>query len=162
MIGALVVLLVIVLGWVAVRAVLAPQRTTPVKTVDYSRVVPAAREAADFDLLAPPTLPAGWRATTVGFTSGARAHWHLGVLTDHGRYVGLEQGRGSVASMVDQYVDPDARKGAPVQAAGRSWSTYTDAGGDLALVERRAGTTTLVVGHDIDRDTLVSYVESLR
>ncbi len=162
MVGALIVLFVVVVGWVAVRAVLSPDRETRVQTVDYQRVVPAARKAAPFDLVAPASLPRGWRATTVGYTDGAGAHWHLGVLTDAGRYVGLEQGTQSVRSAVAEYVDPAATRGRPVDVGGVSWATYTDAGGDLGLVRREGRTTTLVVGHDVDRATLVSYTQSLR
>ncbi len=162
MVGALVVLLAVVLGWVALRALTSSDAATPVRTVDYTRDVPAAREAADFRLLAPPGLPSGWRATTVRFTGPPRAHWHLGVLTGEDRYVGLEQGQDSVASMVERYVDEAATRGEPVDVAGRPWATYSDSGGDLALVRRAGRTTTLVVGHDVPRSDLVSYVASLR
>ena len=162
LLGALVVLVVLVVGYVVVRAVFTPRDSTPVRSVDYARVVPAARQAARFDLLAPERLPTGWRATSAGFTSGGRQHWHLGVLTDRSRYVGLEQGDRSVASMVDEFVDPGASHRAPTEVAGRIWATYADAQGDLALVSRQDRTTTLVVGHDVPRQELRSYVTSLR
>ncbi len=155
-------LVVLVLGYVGVQA-LSEQSATTVSTVDYQRVVPDARKAADFDLVAPRRLPAGWRATTVSFSPAPDAHWHLGVLTDEGRYVGLEQsGSASVRSMVTDYVDEAARRGSPVDVAGGSWTTYTDAGGDLALVRRVGRTTTLVVGHHVPRSALVSYTAGLR
>ena len=62
--------------------------------------------------------------------------WHLGMLTDEDRYVGLEQADDSVATMVETYVDQARERGRPVQVDGRPWPTYTDAGGDLALVRR--------------------------
>jgi Protein of unknown function (DUF4245) len=162
LIGALVVLVVLVIGWVGLRSLIFPTETTPVATVDYAQVVPSARKSADFDLLAPPRLPAHWRATTVGFSDSPGRHWHLGVLTDKDRYVGLEQGNESVRSMVEAYVDDAAARGGPVSVAGRPWATYTDRGGDLALVRRVGRTTTLVVGHEVPRSTLVAYAGSLR
>ena len=162
MVGALIVLFVVVVGWVAVRAVFTPEPARRVQTIDYQRVVPAARKAAPFDLVAPASLPRGWRATTAGYTDGAGARWHLGVLTDAGRYVGLEQGGQSVRSIVAEYVDPAATRGRPVDVGGVPWTTYTDTGGDLALARHQGRTTTLVVGHDVDRATLVSYTQSLR
>ena len=42
------------------------------------------------------------------------------------------------------------------------WATYSDGGGDRALVRRDSGTTTLVVGHDVPQDELVAYAASLR
>jgi hypothetical protein len=161
MFGAMLVLLVLVLGYVGVQALSGKQATT-VETVDYRRVVPDARRAADFDLVAPRRLPAGWRATTVRFEPAPRSHWHLGVLTDDGRYVGLEQAGRPVSTMVRDYVDESARPGSPVEAGGHLWTTYTDAGGDLALVRRAGRTTTLVVGHDVPRSDLVAYTAGLR
>jgi hypothetical protein len=64
--------------------------------------------------------------------------------------------------MVRQYVDKDASRAAPVQVAGNSWSTYTDRGGDVALVRKDGATTTLVVGHDVPRSQLLAYTASLR
>ncbi len=162
LVAALVVLLVVTVGWVGVRALLLPREATPAKTVDYAQVVPPARKAAGFALVAPARLPDGWRATSVRFTDGPRGHWHLGVLTDNSRYVGLEQGRTPVASMVEQYVDPSAARGSAVTVAGRPWSTYTDGGGDIALVRRQQRTTTLVVGHDVAKAELVDYAARLR
>ena len=162
MVGAMIVLVVLVVGWVGFRALLSPDRSSPVHRVDYAAVVPPARRAADFSLVAPSRLPRGWRATTVGFRASPRSHWHLGVLTDQGRYVGLEQGHESARSMVDAYVDVAASRGRAVGVAGQSWASYTDSGGDLALVRHLGRTTTLVVGHDVPRAALVSYAASLR
>jgi hypothetical protein len=64
--------------------------------------------------------------------------------------------------MVHEYVDRAASRGGSTDVAGRRWSTYTDSGGDLALVRRQGGTTTLVIGHDVPRSQLVAYVASLR
>ena len=51
---------------------------------------------------------------------------------------------------------------APVDVAGRPWTTYTDPGGDLALVRTDGRATTLVVGHDVPREALLGYVAGLR
>lgn len=162
MVGAMIVLVALVVAWVGVKALTTQDPQSPVRTVDYARDVPAAKKAAGFDLVAPASLPEGWRATTVSFADRPVQHWHLGVLTDRDRYVGLEQGGQSVRAMVEQYVDKAASRGAPVDVAGRRWATYTDAGGDLALVRRTGPTTTLVVGHDVPRAELVTYTASLR
>lgn len=162
MAGAMLVLGVLVIGWVVIRSLTSADPASPVQRVDYARDVPTAREAADFDLVAPPRLPRGWEATTVRYTPAPGARWHLGVLTDERRYVGLEQSRDPVRSMVEEFVDESATRGRPADVAGEAWSTYTDSGGDLALVRRSGVTTTLVVGHDVPRSTLVSYATSLR
>jgi hypothetical protein len=160
--GALVVLLLVLVGWLALKALVSTDPAPPTRTVDYARDVPAVQKAADFDVAAPPSLPEGWRATTVSFSDGPPQHWHLGVLTEDEQYVGVEQAARSVRSMVEEYVDPVARRRAPTDVAGRPWSTYTDAGGDLALVRRDGDVTLLVVGHGVPRDDLVAYAASLR
>jgi hypothetical protein len=162
MIGALIVLLAVVGVFTVMQRVNQTNPPSPVQTVDYQRDVPYARRQANFDLVAPPSLPAGWRATTVNFTDGPRAHWHLGCLTDRGRYVGLEQGDEPVADMLNTYVDPEPVRGKPVTIDGARWATYTDGGGDLALVRRAGRTSTLVVGHEVSRPQLVAYIRSLR
>lgn len=162
MVGAMLVLVALLLGWVLVRSFLTDKPQTAVRSVDYTREVPAAKESADIDLLAPPQLPRGWRATSVRFSPAPEARWHLGVLTSENRYVGLEQSKASPASMLTEHVDEDTTRGDPVDVAGQPWATYTDAGGDLALVRRAQGTTTLVVGHLVSRSDLVSYTASLR
>ena len=161
MVGAMVVLVALVVGWVGIRA-LTSRSPESDRTVDYAQVVPAVRKAARLSILAPPSLPKGWEATSTRFVDGPQEHWHLGVVTDEGRYVGLEQSGDTVRSMVREFVDASASPGQPVEVAGRTWSTYTDTGGDLALVGRAGGTTTLVVGHEVPRATLASYVGTLR
>jgi hypothetical protein len=162
MVGAMIVLVVLLVAWVGFRSLTEEKPSSAVRTVDYAKVVAPAKKAADFELVAPAALPSGWRATSVSYTDSPPQHWHLGVLTDRDRYIGLEQGGGSERSMVTEYVDKDASRGEPMDVAGRRWTTYTDPGGDLALVRTDGGATTLVVGHDVPRATLASYVAGLK
>lgn len=162
LVGALVVLLAVIGVVAALQALNRPDRPDPVQPVDYRTPARYAAKQARFDLLSPPSLPAGWSATTVRFTKGADQHWHLGCLDQDGHYVGLEQGAQSVRGMVSTYVDKAARRGRPVTVAGHRWATWTDAGGDLALVRRTGRATTLVVGHLVPRPELVAFVQSLR
>jgi hypothetical protein len=156
------VLVLLLVGWVALRNLTSDDPQRGVRAIAYAGDARAARAAADFDLLAPPRLPKGWRATSVRFTRPPSSHWHLGALTDQGRYVGLEQGTASEASLVKEYVDESAHRGEPVDVAGRPWTSYTDDGGDLALVRRSGRTTTVVVGDRVPQTTLAAYAASLR
>ncbi|MGN6128709.1 MAG: DUF4245 domain-containing protein [Nocardioidaceae bacterium] len=162
LIGALAVLLVVIGVVAALQALNRPHRPDPVQPVDYRTPAKYAAKQARFDLLVPPSLPAGWTATTVRFTGGADQHWHLGCLDQDGHYVGLEQGEQSVRSLVSTYVDEAARRGRPVTVSGNRWDTWTDDGGDLALVRRTGRAGTLVVGHLVPRAALVAFVQSLR
>lgn len=160
MVGAMVVLLLVLGAFVTFRAVNRNEPASPVKSVDYQQTVDFAREQSDFPLLAPVALPDGWRATSVAFTPES-PRWHLGLLTDDERYVGLEQSGSSAASMVETYVDDAAVPGDDVQVSGKTWQTWTDADGDTALVRTEQDVTTLVVG-TVEAKVLVEFVESLR
>ena len=159
MIGAMLVLLAVIGAYVVFRAVNRNEPESPVRAVDYLQTLDYARGQADFPLLAPTSLPEGWRATSVNFVPEP-VRWHLGVLTDEDRYVGLEQSRSSVDKMVETYVDLEAVRGEPVQVEGLTWRTWTDEGGDTALTREDGEVTTLVVGTP-GLDVLVDYVESL-
>ena len=132
MVGALIVVVAIGVVWVKIGG--SDEKPTPVRTVDWAVWVKAGRADQQLSLFAPATLPTGWRATSAGYVSGTDAHWHLGLLTDSAKYVGIEESRASTEDLVEQYVDQDAVRGKDVTLGGETWQTWTDAGGDYALV----------------------------
>lgn len=160
LVGALIVSVVVVVGFVLLRDLGRSEVEAEVKEVDYQQVLEFTRDQVDFEPVAPATLPEGWRATSARMTP-APAAWHLGVLTDQDRYIGLEQSRSSEANMVRRYVDEEAVEGEPVTIDGRPWKTWTDEGGDNALSRVDDGVTVVVVGTP-DQDLLVDYAASLR
>lgn len=158
----MIVLVAVVVAFVVFRDANRDEPSSPVREVDYARAAEFAREQAGFELVAPASLPTGWRATTVEYVPGKADRWHLGLLTDSDRYVGLEQANAAVKSMLETHVDPETEQGGAVLVDGVRWSTWTDEGGDLALVRRAGDTTTLVVGHEVPQAQLVGFAESLR
>jgi hypothetical protein len=162
MVGAMVVLVLVVIGFVLFRDLNRNDPPSPVRTVDYEQAAEYARDQAGFDVLSPADLPEGWRATSVRYLPGETESWHLGLLTEEDRYVGLEQSGGSADAMVEEHVDPDAVEGEPVDVAGQDWATWSDSGGDLALVRETDGTTTLVVGHEVPEAALADFAARLR
>jgi hypothetical protein len=159
MIGAMVVLLAVVTAFVLLRDANRVEQVTPVREVDYQRTLDFGRDQLDFPVLAPQRLPDGWRATSVDLVPDP-PRWHLGLLTDKGRYVGLEQSRSPVDTMVDKHVDPRAVRGGVVEIEGETWRTWTDEGGDNALTRVEDGVTTLVVG-TAGQDVLADFVRNL-
>lgn len=160
MIGAMIVLLAVVVGFVAFRDLNRNDPDNPVRALDYEQTAAYARQQADFPLLVPEPLPEGWKVTSVEFVPEP-ARWHLGQLTDAGKYVGLEQADRSAAAMVETYVDQEAVRGEKITVDGKEWTTWTDAKGDTALVHSDGGTTTLVVG-TVDQEALAAYITTLR
>lgn len=149
MVAALVVVLVIVVIWVRLAG--PDEEQTPIRTVDWAAWVKAGRAEQQLMVFAPAELPDGWRARAVKYVGGNDAHWRLALLTDAGRYVGIEESRSSTRELVEQYVDEDAERGEDVTVAGETWQTWTDAGGDYAVVrsvelDGRPYESVLVVG----------------
>jgi hypothetical protein len=132
MVGALIVVVLIGVVWVKIGG--SGQKDNPPPTVDWSAWVKAGRTDQELMVFAPSRLPSGWRATSVNYSRGAAPHWHLGLLTKAGKYVGIEESRATTQDLAEEFVDADAVRGDDVTVAGATWQTWTDAGGDYALV----------------------------
>lgn len=166
MVGAMVMVLLVVGGFVAFRALNRDNKPTPVSTVDYSGYVKSGRGDGKLTILAPSHTPDGWRATSAQYTTGVDPHWHLGILTASGRYVGLEEGLAPVSDQVEQYVGKDATRGRSVTIGGRTWQSWTDPGGDYALAQsrparQRGATESVLVVGSASPSQIRSFAESL-
>ena len=151
LVAAMVVTVAVVVAFVAFRGLTRDNQPTPVRTVDYTRTVHLGRSEGLLAVLAPPRLPRGWRATSASYVSGPAPTWHLGLLTDARKYVGVEEARSSVEDMVRQHVDQNATRDGSVRLAGKTWQVWRDSGGDYAVVRglrgpKREQETVLVVG----------------
>ena len=159
MVGAMLVLLAVIAAFVVFRDINRTDPVRPVPDVNYEQTLSYARDQAGFAVLAPDPLPAGWRATTVEFVPEP-TRWHLGMLTDEERYVGIEQALSSPTDMVETYVDAEATRSGTVTIDGTRWQVWSDSGGDTALVRRGGEVTTLVVGR-VSRPQLTGFVADL-
>lgn len=132
----------------------------PRPTVDYLRTVEQARTQAAFELLAPPELPKGWRATSATYEPGTKGRWHLGVLVPGDEYVGLEQAAISEERMVERFAAQTEPAGRTT-IEGQTWNLRRDADtGETTFVRRVGGVTTLVTG-TVGRAELEDYTASL-
>ena len=139
-----------------------PDVEDPVKTVDYTAQLQAARQTAPYDVLAPTPQPPGWRATSVYAEGDSQEFsWHIGFLTGDEQYVGLEQSNADPAEfLASKAADstPDGR----VDIAGTTWQRRIDpADGDRSLVRVAEGATTVVTG-TVDYSVLAGFAASLR
>jgi hypothetical protein len=133
LVGAMVVTVLAVVAFVALRAVTSDNEPTPVRAVDYQAMVRSGRADHKLLLMAPTSLPTGWKATSAVYQTGTAPTWHLGVLTDKGKYVGVEEALGGVQDLVDAHVDPEARQGKAITIDGATWQTWQDPDGDYAV-----------------------------
>ena len=138
LVGAMIVTVLLVLAFAAFRGLTRDNDATPVRAVDWTAMLrgrPRRRQARR--CWRRDGCPTGWKATWRRTTPGASPAWHLGLLTDDRKYVGVEESRGSIEDLVEEHVDPDAERGKDVTIAGETWQTWTDAGGDYAVARTR-------------------------
>ena len=128
----------------------------PVKAIDYAKVVSQAKPAADFALVAPDSLPSGWKATSARFDPDS---WRMGVLTGDEEFIGLYQVKVSIDRAVDQFADGSKSAGT-AEVAGETWTVRKGPQDRLTYVRREDGLTTLLNG-TAPRAVLEDYVSSL-
>ena len=151
----LVITLIILALW-GFGKLFTNEPASPVKTIDYAKVVAEARPAAKFELAAPPSLPAGWRATTARFDPQS---WHLGVFTDDDEYLGLEQVKVSADRAVDTFAEGSKSAGTAV-VDGETWDVRKGPKDRWTYV-REDGDRTMLVNGTTSRAELERYISSL-
>ena len=145
LVGALLVTVLVILGFVGFRALNRDQPNVEPTRVDYLAAVSAA-QGANIDVVYPPALPRGWMATSVDFVPGERGNrpaWGIGMLTDGGHFVGVHQEDASLDDLLHTYVDENPTEGPRLTVDGsvaRTWRSFSDSGGDHAYAA--------AVGHD--------------
>lgn len=161
LVGALVITLVVIGGYIAFRAVTRDDLAVRPDKVDYREAVRALHEAGT-DVVHPSSLPAGWRVTSIDSEPGRRLVWGMGMLTPSG-FAGLREEDRPLDQLVGQYVDEHATHGADTRLGGDlggAWETFRDSGGDHAFGLERAHETLLVYGSASEGD-LRRLAESL-
>lgn len=148
LIGALIVTLLAIGAFVLMRSLIRADVDVERDPVDYAAAATAARQAG-FDVIAPTTLPEGWRATAVDLQQTDPPLWGLGILTLTDKFVGLRQEDRSVQDLVGDNIDEDAVEGDPLaldSEIGSQWRTWTDDGGDTGYSIEYGDQTVLVYG----------------
>ena len=120
-----------------------------VRTVDYSGHLTEARKLADW-VRAPEPMPAGWQPTSVELRSPEQSPitWHLGIVTDQKKYVGLEQSNVSATGFVRDELGRTEDDGTST-VGGVIWQrkALLDRENEHALVLAGSGITTIVTGN---------------
>lgn len=162
MVGALIVTLLVILAFVGFRALNRSDLDVKPEHVDYLAQVRYAQQAGS-EVVYPARLPRGWYATNVTFSPGVPSTFELSMLTADDEYVGLVQSPDSPPALLSTYVDPHPQGGPPVTVHGSvatRWDTWTDSGGDTALVSTRGHESLLVFG-SVSAATLERLAASL-
>jgi len=148
LVGALIITVVVILGFAGFRALTRDNPDVQPTRVDYLGAVQGA-QSTGFEIAYPPSLPKGWIARDVQVEPGRRGSWSLAMLTATGRFAGVHQEDADLTDLVHTYVDENATEGKPVtidSAVGNRWRTFSDSGGDHAYATERSHQWILVYG----------------
>ncbi len=148
LVGALLITLLAIGAFVAFRAINRDNPDLEPTSVDYLSAVQGA-QAGGFDVVYPPSLPAGWTASSVHLTPGDRPAWGIGMLTDEGHFAGVRQEDASLDDLLHTYVDDNPTEGDKVRIdseVGATWRSFSDSGGDHAYATEMGNDVILVYG----------------
>jgi hypothetical protein len=153
MVGALIVTVLVIVAFVVFRAFDRSDLDVKPEPVDYLAQVRFAQQDAQggADLVYPARLPSGWYGTQVTFSpdGAARPELELSMLTADDEYVGFVQSPATIPELLTTYVDTHPQAGQAVTVDGSvvtRWDTWTDSGGDTALVAEHGHESLLVFG----------------
>lgn len=157
MAGAMLITLLALAAFVGFRALNRADLDVPPVSVDYLAVAGRAQEG-DLRPVYPRTLPDGWFANSAEASPVARNPvWGMGMLTDAGRFVGIQQADESVDSLLETYVDdsPEARGEVEVaDSVATQWQVFVDDAGDTAYAAEVGEATVIVYGSAPEADLL--------
>ena len=156
--GLIVSMVVLVIVLVAYWALNNAFHTTPdtvgATPVDYRGSVHDVQAAhAPLKPIYPSSLPTGWTVTSADYTApnsvGAKPAWALGAVTAHHTFVGLRLEASPLDSLVSTYIDKNAAKDGETTIRttfGKSWTTFSDRGGDTGYATQVGDYVLLVYG----------------
>ena len=156
LIASLLVTVLVVVGYVVLRALNRDELDVEPEPVEYVEAVAAAQDAG-FVLVYPRDLPDGWIATRLDFERGERPAWGMNLLTDEGKFVGLRQEDADVDDLLETYVDenPDEEGEVTLDSPlATTWESWSDDGGDHAYSTALAEETLLVYGSAPEEDQI--------
>jgi hypothetical protein len=147
MVFALVICLAVVAFLITVTW--RPKQEEKPKAVEYTAQLEDARKVAAW-VRGPEPMPSGWTATSVQFRSPEQAPmtWHLGVVTNEKKYVGLEQSNVTGGKFVRDKLGATSDDGTST-VDGVTWQrkVLLDRKNENALILVGSGVTTIVAGN---------------
>lgn len=150
LIGSMIVLVLAVLGYYVVQNVTHDEPEVKVEAFDYLPTVRTIQDAG-YRVVYPSSLPSGWiaRKDQQLFTPGDRPAWKLPMLTDRGKYVGIQQQDAPLDDLLETYLPKGARQGEDARlrsSVASTWTTWSDGKRDHAFAAKVGEDTLLVYG----------------
>lgn len=163
MVGAMIVTVLVIIVFVAFRALNRDELVVERDAVDYLQMVEGLQGGNDLHPAYPETLPDGWTATRAIYDADNLA-WELDVLTDEGAYIGLRQAAIRDRDLVEEYADPEAKPGKDVDltsAVATAWRAWDVDGDDTAYTAELADGEVLLVFGAAPAREIAEYVDLL-
>lgn len=142
----------------------------PVAEVDWTALLAVARRDAPFPVLAPTTVPEGWRATQAEWVENGdpyrdgqpspRNLWSLGFLNPDDVFVGLDQGDGPPDDLVEDQTREGTADGQST-VNGQTWERLLSPDGRTRSLVRREPAVTSIVSGDLAYEALEAYAATL-
>jgi hypothetical protein len=150
LIGAIIIIVVAVLGFVVFRSLFSDPPEQDVPEVDYLMLVRGLQDNG-VDVVYPADLPAGWRASKVSYTPGDRPRLEINLYTDDDEFVGIRQVDDGVDDLLEEAGVDDADVGTPLTGTSTgtfadTWDAWSDPDGDHAYTAELGEDTVLVYG----------------
>lgn len=151
LIGAILITLVAIGGFVVLRALVRDEVEAEPEPVDYLESVGFAQDAGA-DVAYPSSVPEGWAATSVDYQPGDPPAWGVGFLTDEMLFVGVRDEDASLDDLLETYVDEDEDDIEQLEdrkvdsQVSPSWEVFVDDGGDRAYATEVGDRVVLVYG----------------
>jgi len=124
-------------------------KTEKIRAIEYTAQLEDAKKVAPW-VDGPAPMPAGWTATSVEFRTPEQSPitWHLGIVTNEKKYVGLEQSNVTGTKFQSDELGKTTDDGTS-SVEGVTWQrkVLLDRKDENALVLVGSGVTTIVVGN---------------
>lgn len=164
MVGAMIVLVLVVLGIVVFRGAFRDTPEYEPDPIDYRALITSVQQAGMTPVY-PPTLPEGWFAKAAGFDANVPS-LDIAFTTADEHTAGIVQEDTSADSLVSEYVgdsaseDRDTTITTDLGGTPATWTLWNDTDGDHAWTTEVDDQTVLVYSSG-DADDLRAFVESL-
>lgn len=149
LVGAMIVIVLVVVGFVVYRGLFSDPQERRVESVDYLTDVRQLQESG-FEAVYPATLPEGWRATEVRVVDpGEDPGLALNFFTDDDDFVGVRQVDEDVDDLLAASGVDDADEADPLEGVGDlapTWAGWSDPDGDHAYSAEVGDRTVVVYG----------------
>lgn len=165
LVGALIVTLLAVGGFVIFREAFRDNKQVPTKAVDHQIWLERGRSDGRLLMVAPTAVPKGWTVTSASYDATERPVWRMGMLTNDDTFVGLVESLDSLDPLLQKHVQGNPQSTGTKSIGGRDWKAFTAAEGDGALVltlkSPEGEPETLMVYGDVGADSLRKFADTL-